>query len=868
MPKPNVRLPQHISPQKYELTIRPDLESFTFTAEETIDVMMAQSDASITLHSKLLEVLDGHFIAGKSRIDISKITYNAKVETVTLSFAKPLPKGKGKLYLDFRGIISENLRGFYRSQYTHKGKTKHLATTQFEATDARRAFPCFDEPAHKAVFEITLIIPKHLTAISNTIETPTPKGVEHDPGFKVVKFAPTPKMSTYLLAYTIGDFESIQSTPAAKGKTKKAAGAKQSTTVRIFTTPGKKQHAKFALNVATRTLDFLNEYFAIPYPLPVLDLIAIPDFAAAAMENWGAVTFRESALLVDEKNTAFANKQHIAEVIAHELVHQWFGNLVTMEWWTHLWLNESFASFMSYVVLDELFPEWNIWTRFVMHDHASALELDSLDNTHPIEVEVNHPDQISEIFDAISYDKGASVLRMLQHYIGNDKFRDGLRYYLKKHSYKNTESVHLWDAFEKVSKKPINAFMKQWITKPGYPIISVLETKTGILRVSQERFNLKQKKNDRTIWPIPLQFELKKDELSAQEVLNTKFKEFKVSADNIYIKSNPQETGFFRTLYSPSLLAKLCKPIAEKQLAVTDRFGIIRDIFAMVKSDRLPTSVYLEFLSAYKNEDSYIVWTEILGGMREIYNLTSDDAVLQKNIAKHYLHVLKNIVETVGWEVEHKESQARTLLRGSVLHAFGMYGDKKTIAHAEKLFAYRGRKPISPDLRSAVYALNSINADVKKATLLQQLFTKETLQEEQRRIGRALMSFKHPKLFIENLDFALSKHVRSQDAALLIANAFQNSVNKSLAWKWLQKNWPTIKDRYGNDHILTRIIEAFNCFVNPAMITEIEQFFKENPLPVANRALKQSAEHIRLNAAWFKRDKKDIAHCINQGPGL
>lgn len=850
MPKPQVRLPKSITPIKYRLQIQPDMEAFTFIGNEAIEIAIDKTVKQITLHSKDLEITDGWWQQGKTRIDILKTSYNVKSETATFNFAKSLPKGKGKLHLHFRGLIQESLRGFYRSQYEYKGKTMRIATTQFEATDARRAFPCFDEPSHKAVFEVSLLIPKHLSAISNTIETAAPQGVEHAPGYKVVKFAPTPKMSTYLLAYVVGEFEFI--------KTR----TKDGVIIRLFTTPGKKHQAKFSLEVAKRSLEFLNSYFQVPYPLPGLDLIAIPDFAAGAMENWGAITFRESALLVDEKNTAFANRQQIAETVAHELVHQWFGNLVTMEWWTHLWLNESFASFMSYIVLDHLFPEWHIWTRFVMHDHANALQLDSLENTHPIEVEVHHPNQISEIFDAISYDKGASALRMLMHYIGPENFRNGLTYYLKKHSYKNTSSIHLWEAFEKVSGKPVSKFMDKWVSKPGYPIVAVKEEKPGKLAVVQSRFSLADIK-DRTIWPIPLQFELSKGKISDLELFNKPKQTITVSPEAQYIKANPQETGFYRTLYSPSLLAKLYEPIKNKEFSVTDRFGVIRDLFAIAKAGVVPTSAYLEFLQAYSKEDSYIVWTEILSGINEIYNLASGNLILQKKLAKYYRGLLKDIAKKVGWEVEHKESQARSLLRSAVLAHYGLYGDLATLKKAQQLFAKRASRAIPPDLRAAVYSLTAKQGDIKTWNKFKESFVQEKLQEEQRRIGRGLVSFTNKTLLRKSLDFVLSGHVRSQDAPLLIASCLMSANNREVTWQWLQKNWETIHNRYHDDHLIVRIVQSLSGFNSKAKAVEVAKFFKAHPVPAAQRAIKQVLEQIHLHAAWQKRDAKDITNFLN-----
>src|SRR3989338_2086054 len=427
MKKENVRLEKFIVPERYDIQLKPDLKNFTFEGVETILLTVSRKTRAITLHSKDLEIETAAVLIGRDKV-FSKISYNEKRETATFTFSKLIPKGKLKLTIVFTGVLNDKMRGFYRSQYNVGQKEYHMATTQFEATDARRAFPCFDEPAHKSVFHVSLIVEKGKTAISNTLPVSV---LEHEAGYEIIKFSPTPKMSTYLLVFIVGDFEYIEK-KSSKG-----------VIMRVYTTPGKKHQAGFALSCAVKTLEFYEKYFDIPYPLNTLDMIAIPDFTSGAMENWGAITYRESALLVDEEHSSTSNKQWVALVIAHEIAHQWFGNLVTMEWWTHLWLNEGFASYIEYLSVDKLFPKWDIWTQFSTNELGTALRLDSLLHTHPIEIPVHHPDEIGEIFDEVSYSKGASIIRMLADYIGEKNFRDGLRYYLKKHSYKNTETAHL-----------------------------------------------------------------------------------------------------------------------------------------------------------------------------------------------------------------------------------------------------------------------------------------------------------------------------------------------------------------------------------------------------------------------------------------
>jgi len=611
--KKGVRLSKDIVPERYSIKLKPDLEKFTFEGEETISVQVAKSTRSVTLHSKELDIEIAEIVEKHRKFFAKKISYNEKAETSTFYFNTSLRRGRTKLRIVFRGILNDKLRGFYRSQYEVVGEKRHMATTQFESTDARRAFPCFDEPAHKAIFEVTLMVPTHTFAISNTLPI---SEIEHEGGLREVKFSPTPKMSTYLLAFIVGEFEHIETY------------TKEGVLVRVFTTPGKKHQAEFALECASKILSFYNEYFDIPYPLPVLDLIAIPDFSAGAMENWGAITYRETALLIDHKNSSIASKQYVANVISHEIAHQWFGNLVTMEWWTHLWLNEGFASYVENLAVDNLFPGWNMWTQFAFFDLNRALSLDALRHTHPIEVEVHHPDEIAEIFDEVSYSKGASIIRMLADYLGEQDFRDGLRVYLKKHSYKNASTIHLWQAFEKVSGKPVARMMKNWTGRGGYPVIRIKEVGKKLF-LKQHRFLSNPKSaeeiKDKTLWSIPIS--IMSENGKARDLLLEKRQiSIPVRAGG-WLKVNVNEPGFFRTAYSPELMERLHGPLKSRKLSELDRLGLIRDAFSLSEGGVISTVETLKLADDYRDEDSYSVWVEFSMNLRKVYNLISDSSV-------------------------------------------------------------------------------------------------------------------------------------------------------------------------------------------------------------------------------------------------
>ncbi len=870
----SIRLPNHISPVRYTLMLKPDLEAFTFSGNEVIDITLDKDIKEITLHSKDIKIDTVEIKQGKNSRFANKISYNIKAETATFSFKQQIKKGSAKLSIVFEGIINDNLRGFYRSRYTLDGKDKHLATTQFEATDARRAFPCFDEPAHKAIFDVSLIIPGHHTAISNT----TPSSIkEYEGGYKVVEFASTPRMSTYLLAFIIGEFEYVEgwtkgATVASPGSNlggprvgspdhPKLLPGEARTQVRVFTTSGKKHQAKYALDVAIKSLEFYNEYFNIPYPLPVLDLIAIPDFESAAMENWGAVTFRESTLLIDEEHSSLSNKQWVAIVIAHELAHQWFGNLVTMRWWTDLWLNEGFASYMENLCVDHMFPDWHIWDLYIADRYQVALRLDSLANSHPIEVVVHHPDEISEIFDMVSYAKGSAVIRQLAEYLGHEKFRDGMRHYLKKHSYKNTDTIDLWDALSHKSGKPVRKMMEAWTRKTGYPLVSLIKKNAGYLAMQERFFSSrisKKKSTEKTTWQIPLAYE--SDGKILKTLATGKYTELMGKSVG---KVNKGEGTFMRVRYDKDTLVRLKIEVENKVLDVKDRLGIIRDMFSLAEAGYISTVDALEFSLAYKDETEYIVWSEIAGGIGRIYNLVRDES-WSELYQSYALSLFSPLAERMTFDKKDSEPHSNTFLRSLAISSAAKYGDRNVIKEAQQRFKNLKKNKIPADIRTAIYCIVAQSGKKKEWVEFQKLYKDESLHEEKDRYGAALASFRDKVLLEKTLAFALSKNVRDQDGPYLIGSVWQNPYGRDLTWRFIKRNWKEIMRRYGSGGFLSRLISPLGSHIKTKDATDAKKFFKKNGAPGADRTLEQSYERIYSNAAWLASDKKAIKKWVRE----
>lgn len=843
----NIKLSRDVQAIKYDITLQPDLNNFTFSGFEVISLKILKATKSITLHSKELNIKTAEIKIKKDKIFATKITYDENSETATFVFPNQIPTGKYDITLVFEGILNDKMRGFYRSSYTVDGVLSHIATTQFEATDARRAFPCFDEPAHKSIFNVSLIVPKGKTAISNTLPILVS---EHTPDLDIIKFSPTPIMSTYLLAFIIGDFEYLEQ------KTKNGVN------IKVYTTKGKKHQGEFALSCAVKTLEFYEEYFDIKYPLPTLDMIAIPDFASGAMENWGAITYRETALLVDPINSSVSSKQWVALVIAHEIAHQWFGNLVTMEWWTHLWLNEGFASYIEYLAVDKMFPEWDIWTQFSTADLGVALRLDALKNTHPIEIEVHHPHEIGEIFDEVSYSKGASIIRMLAEYLGEENFRNGLRYYLKKHSYKNTETHHLWQALEKVAKKPVEKIMQNWTSRGGYPVLNTI-VKGDKLTISQDRFFSspvsKTQNKEKTLWQIPIEIEINKKKT---KILLDK-KSITIPKPDTYLKINIGEASFFRTNYEDSLLEKLKEVVRHKEISSRDRLGIIRDLFASAEAGIISTDKALEFLSAYRDEDNYTVWLEIASGLARIEQLLANSNN-EENFDKFIIKLFTPVLKKLTWEKQENETHTDALLRSLAISRLGRSADKEVVKKAKYLVnQIQKGEQVNPDIRGALYAIVANNGGIKEYNMFIKQYKKETLHEEKNRIGNALGDFKDKEILCLSTHFALSNDVRIQDTISILSSVGSNPYGRDVWVTCIKTNWQLLLNRYGDGgHSLGRLVKAIGPSPEKKHLKFFIDFFSKNKAPGAERSIEQVKERIEANVLWLARDNKKISQFL------
>ena len=827
-----------VSPIHYELTFAPNLSKFTFDGTEIISINCSKPTNIISMDCAEIKIKSCS-VKSKTKTIKSNFKLLPKNEQLSITLEKKI-KGKCSIEIEFIGTLNDRLLGFYRSQYKQGKKTKYLATTQFEAADARRAFPCWDEPEAKATFDISIIADNRFTAISNM-----PVKSKKKLGEKTLyKFQTTPVMSTYLIYLGVGEFEFLN---GKIGKTK----------VRVVTTKGNKSKGKYSLELGKKLLSSYEKYFGIKYPLPKLDLIAVPDFAAGAMENWGAITFRETILLYDPKTSSTRTKQFIAEVISHEIAHQWFGNLVTMKWWNDLWLNESFATFMATKFVDKFYPEWELWDQFVDDAMNVAMGLDALKTTHPIDVTVKSPAEIREIFDAISYDKGGCVLRMLENFVGEPNFQKGLKNYLNNFKYKNAKGQDLWNAIGKAAKLPVSSMVSTWLKQPGFPLVEIKQDDL-MLDIKQKRYLLEpDKKHSKGLWSIPLSLGLS-EEIS-NKLLTKKSLRIKLPKNTLGFVANYGRKGFYRVKYDEGTLLDLKMFVDQKTISPIDRWAIQNDLYSLCMSGNEDVRNYLDFSDAYYEEDSYLASVNVAHNLASLYFRAFDESFAEEIRG----YVINKLLLNLGWTPKKSDKHTDALLRSFVISTLGKLDDEDTTNEALDRYKKFLKKPstISPDLIEPICSIAAWNGNSKTHAELTKLYNGAKTTEEKLRFLGAMCNFKDKKLLKKSLDFSQTSAVRSQNMQLPIMKVATNPYGKQVLWPWLKQNWKKLNKKVGHGNpLFNRIVASISGVADDSMEKEIKAFFKKNPTPGTERTQMQTLERIRINSKFLRRMRKEFKH--------
>ncbi len=837
------RLPKTVTPNRYEIRLTPDLQAFTFQGELTVAITVNQATDEIVLNALELEI-DKTTVERADKSIGGSATLEPAKERAHLKFAETLPPGDWTLKIAFRGILNDKLHGFYRSQYQDaSGKTHVAATTQFESTDARRAFPCWDEPEIKASYKVILIVDKELAAISNGGQE-SERDVGH--GKKEVVFKETIKMSTYLVAFIVGEF--VATAPVDAG-----------TPLRIVHVPGKESLTNWAKQIGAFSLKFFADYYGLQYPGDKLDLIAIPDFASGAMENLGAITFRETALLADDKTASRAELERVADVVSHENAHMWFGDLVTMRWWNGIWLNEAFATFMEMLAVDEWKPQWKRWESFSV-SRAAAMAIDGLRSTRPIEYPVLSPEDCRAMFDILTYEKGAAVLRMLEQYLQPNVFRDGIRLYLRKHQYANTETGDLWDALEEGSREPVRKMMDSWIFQPGFPIIDVSPSANGRgLKLSQRRFFYLPEDNEQ-LWQVPIMVRAKTDKgvETDRVLLDARESTVQIPGKLEWALANEGGHGFYRVHYAPELLRALTRNL--DALESIERFGLVSDTWAATVAGMGPLSEFLKMARLFTSETDINVWRALIGAFGYLDIIASDAD--RPALAAYVRETVGPAATRLGWEPHPGESELQRQLRGTLIGALGTLGDDKDVQRrARELYARFEDDPESAD-RDLVPALVGILAHSGDAARYEEFKAKfkspRTPQEEQRYLF-ALANFRDRELLRQTMAMTLDGQVRTQNAPYLMHSILLNPASRYEAWDYVKAHWEEMIAKYP-DNALPRMCEAVVALLDRE--DEVKNFFGKHRVRLGGKIIDQHLERLSVAAGFRRREGAKLAQTL------
>ncbi len=830
----NWRLPHAITPEHYALTVAPDLEKATFTGDEAIDLNVLESTPAIVLNSAEIAVQSATVeVSGASQT--AQVTFDEKAQTATFTVPKPLAIGTARLIIKYTGILNDQLRGFYLS----KTNNRRYAVTQLEATDARRMFPGFDEPAMKATFDLTAVIDAADHAIANgAVESDTPGPVA---GKHTIKFSTTPKMSSYLLALVVGDFECV-------------SGGMDGIPIRVCATPDKKALTSVALESAQKVMQFYNRYFDIKYPYKKLDVVAVPDFSAGAMENTAAIFYRETDLLVDAKTMSVAANKRVFSVLAHEMAHQWFGDLVTMRWWNDIWLNEGFATWMETKPLKAYRPEWQMELSEVQ-DNLHAMSVDALTSTRPVRAKVDTPDEINEAFDAMAYQKGGAVLRMVESYLGEDLSRKGINAYLDKFKYSNATGDDFWTTMTEATGKPVDKVMSSFIDQPGVPLVSVTSTCAGTetkIEASQERYHTPDQTASPMIWQIPIcahgpGANGSKD--ASCQLLSTPKETLTLPTCMASLVANAKGTGYYRTAYEPAALANIAAHLPN--VSEPERVILASDAWALVRSGRYDIGTSLGLAQSLAVDRTSGVIQTVASSLSFIGSRLVTDTSASPFQA-WVVRTFKPALNELGWTKAKGEPDDRSELRAAVVGLVagtGHNAEARAKARALVLDYMKSPGSLDPTLAATLVPIAAEDGDTSLYDAFLAKRNTTTAPEDRDRFLLALGHFTDPALVKRTVDMALSGDVRTQDVASLLSVALSGPAGHDRVWPLVRDRWTEALNHIDPSFGPGTLVSSLGTFCDAGAATELEQFFKTHDAKGATRTVQQSIEQVKSCAA-------------------
>ncbi len=846
------RLYEQFQPEHYQLHLIPDRDAMTFSGTVTIrGKKVGRPSERLTFHQKDLKITDAQVIKhdkkGDQKLEVARINTQNTLHEVRVHAKDKVYPGAYTVTLEFTGKITKPMNGIYPCYFKHDGQDKMLIATQFESHFAREAFPCIDEPEAKATFDLALTTPAGETVIANTpVRSQTKEGDS-----MLTKFETTPRMSSYLLAFAYGELGY------------KEAKTKDGIVVRTYATPDNVRLTEHGLQFAVKALEFFSDYFGVPYPLPKLDMLALPDFSAGAMENWGLVTYRETTMLADPKTSSIESKQLVAMVVGHELSHQWFGNLVTMKWWDDLWLNESFANLMEYVVVDAIYPEWHVWEHFVSGETGSAKRRDSLADVQPIKMGVSHPDEINTLFDpSIVYAKGGTVLHMLLEYIGEDAFRRGLKVYFDKHRYSNTQADDLWEALSAASGQNIHAFMDGWLKRPGYPLITVdWQPGSQTVELAQQRFlsDPTAKPDATEPWHVPLAATrtlakplLDKPRASTQ-ISNTSKAPFILNHDG---------NSYFLPRYTvPAHLAHIVDAVKQDQVDAIDRLLLLDNYTMLQRGGLASTTELLDLLSGYEHEASESVWGAIAVAIGEARRLIEGDKAAEGQVDTLANGLVAKLVAQLGWDDSPKDSAQTLRLRG-LAHSIAAGAKNAAVLKAalERFRSCKSPGDLAASTRTVIYYVAARYGTASDFKKLLELYRQAANADEKDELASGLTGAKEPARYKQLIDMLKTDDIRRQDLMHWFVWLLRNRYSRTSTWQWLLDNWSWVEQEFSSDKSYSFFARyPGSIFSRPAELVQFNDFFEPKKSILAmTRDITLAQQEIMSRVAWRQRNEADV----------